>query len=1015
MNQYQNAAKKFGSVTVLGGGVAGIQAALDVADSGFKVHLVEEKPSIGGVMAQLDKTFPTNDCSACMMGPKLVELVNHPDIEILAYTDLLQIEGDPGHFKVTLKKKARAVNQEKCVGCGICAEKCPVDVSDSFNLNLSKGKAVYLPYPQAVPHVYTIDRKYCRYFTKGKCRICEKFCEHNAINFDQEDEIIQLETGALILAGGFEPFDARSKGEYGYGHWPNVVTSLEYERLLSASGPFQGRIQRISDGKKPSRIAWIQCVGSRDSHSGREYCSSVCCMYATKQAMITKEHDPAVETTIFCIDVRAHGKGFDRFYERAKNENKVRYVRSMISRIVPNPDDDTLQIAYAAPGHQLLEETYDMVVLSIGLCPNRSIKQLAKQIGFKLNAHGFSHSDPLNSEITSKEGLFVCGVMQEPKDIPDAVQQGSSAAAHAMSLLADVKGSLISASVEMTERDVSGEEPRIGVFVCHCGINIAGVVDVEAVTDYARALAGVVVATHCMFACSTDQQEEIKKTIEEQGLNRVVVASCSPRTHEPLFRNTLRQAGLNPYLFELANIREHDSWVHRNDPGAATQKAKDLVAMSTSRARLLKPLQDTTFPVVQSALVIGGGLAGLTSALTLAEQGYQAVLVERTTELGGNARTLHYTEEGTNPSEYVQKLIQSVESEPLITVYTEAELTSITGSCGNFMSSVHVRGQTKDISHGVVLVATGGEEYKPEEYYYDQHPQVITQKEFETLLVSQTDQAKQLKHVVMIQCVGSREPEHLYCSKVCCTAAIKNSIKLKELNPAADISILSRDIRTFGFKENYYLQSRRQGVRFYRFKREQKPEVRFQGNTVAVSVLDDYLQMPVQLKADLLVLSTAIRPRKESKQLADIIRLPLDEDGFFMEAHPKLRPLDFSKAGVYLCGLAQGPKFAQEAITQARGAVSRAAKVLSKKMIVAEGMITHVDPNLCRACGECEKTCVFEAIKVQEAGDGRKTAVVTESLCTGCGACNAACPTCAASLAHFQDDQINVMILKGFE
>jgi heterodisulfide reductase subunit A len=1014
MNPYQNTAKKIGSVTVIGGGIAGVQAALDVAESGFKVHVVEEKPSIGGVMAQLDKTFPTNDCSACMMGPKLAELVNHPHIEILAYTDLLQIEGDPGDFTVTLKKKARAVDPERCVGCGICAEKCPVDVSDAFNLNLNKRKAVYLPYPQAVPLVYTIDKRYCRHFTKGKCRICEQFCEHNAIIFDQEDEIIQLETGAVILAGGFEPFDAGSKGEYGYGRWPNVITSLEYERILSASGPFQGRIQRVSDGKKPRRIAWIQCVGSRDSHMGREYCSSVCCMYATKQATITKEHDPSVETTIFCIDVRAHGKGFDRFYERSKSEKNVRYVRSMISRIVPNPEDDTLQITYAAPGNQLLEATYDMVVLSIGLGPGRSIKQLAKQIGFQLNTHEFCLSDSLNSEITSKEGLYVCGVMQEPKDIPEAVQQGSSAAAHAMSLLADAKGSLISSHAEITERDVTGEEPRIGVFVCHCGINIAGIVDVEAVTDYARSLPDVVVATHCMFACSADQQVEIKKTITEQGLNRVVVASCSPRTHEPIFRDTLRQAGLNPYLFELANIREHDSWVHQTDPEAATQKAKDLVAMSTSRARLLKPLSDTMFPVVQTALVIGGGLAGLTSALTLAEQGYETVVVEQSTELGGNARTLHYTEEGTNPAEYVQKLIQSVEREPLITVYTEAELTAVTGSCGNFMSTVQVRRETKDISHGVVLVATGGEEYKPSEYYYGKHPGVITQKEFETLLVSQTERAKQLNHVVMIQCVGSREPEHLYCSKVCCTAAIKNSIKLKELNPGADVSILYRDIRTFGFKENYYLQSRRQGVRFYRFKREQKPEVTFQDDRFTVSVLDDYLQTPVQLTADLLVLSAAIRPREESKGLADIIRLPLDEDGFFMEAHPKLRPLDFSKAGVYLCGLAQGPKFAKEAITQARGAVSRAAKVLSKQMIVAEGMITHVDPNLCRACGECENTCVFEAVKVQEVGNGRKTAVVTQSLCTGCGACNAACPTCAASLAHFQDDQINVMIATGF-
>ncbi|MGD8765202.1 MAG: CoB--CoM heterodisulfide reductase iron-sulfur subunit A family protein [Desulfobacteraceae bacterium] len=1001
---------KIGSITIVGGGIAGIQTALDIANSDFKVYLIEEKPNVGGAMAQLDKTFPTNDCSSCMMGPKLAKLSAHPNIEILAYTDVLDVGGEAGRFQLRLKKKARAVNAERCVACNICAEKCPVKVSDPFNLNLNQRKAIYIPYPQAVPLVYTIDKDHCRYFKNGKCRICEKLCNNNAIFFDQKDEITTLETGAVILAGGFEPFDARRKGEYGYGRWPNVITSLEYERILSAAGPYQGNILRPSDGEPPRRVAWIQCVGSRDSHMGQTYCSSVCCMSATKQAMITREHSSNIDTTIFHIDIRAHGKGFDRFYERSQSENAVRYVRSMISRVIPNPENDTLSICYAEPDHRIQEDVYDLVVLSVGLCPNTSFVQLAERIGIQLDIHGFCASDPLDVVASSRPGIYVCGVAQSPKDIPDSVQQASSAAAHATALLADSRGSLVAAPEIPAERNVSNEVPRIGVFVCHCGINIAGIVNVEEVADDAGSLPNVVYATDCMFACSTDQLQEIKNAINSHNLNRVVVASCTPRTHEPLFRNTLREAGLNPYLFELANIREQDAWVHQSEPEAATEKAKRLVRMSVARASLLEPLYETPYEVIQRALVIGGGLAGLTAALSFAEQGFETTLVERTDELGGNARTLYYTEDGAYPSQTVEDLIQKVETHSLITVLTETELRSIAGSCGNFSSTVSVKGQSQTLSHGVVVVATGGQEYQPSEYLYGQHPRVMTQKEFETLLVSNPEKVKQLQGIVMIQCVGSREPEHLYCSRVCCTAAIKNSLKLKSIHPNAQISVLYRDIRTFGLRETYYLEARQKGVRFYRYERDRKPQVDRRGDSLDISVFDAQLQTPVQLEADLLVLSAAIRPREEGKQLAETMRLDLDEDGFLMEAHPKLRPLDAASPGVYLCGLAQGPKFASEAIVQARGAVSRAVTVLSKNEIVAEGMINRVDAGLCRACGECENACCFEAIKVTEQTPGRKLAVVTEALCTGCGICNVACPTGAASLSHFKDSQINEMI-----
>lgn len=993
--------KKSGTVVVVGGGIAGMQSALDVTNSGFKVYLVESRPSIGGVMAQLDKTFPTNDCSTCMLSPRLIDVVKNPNIEIISYAELVEVNGNPGKFKAKIRKKARFVDLDKCIGCGICASKCPKKVPDEFNQRLGKRKAIYLTFAQAIPLVYTIDKENCIYFKNGRCRACEKFCPNNAIDFDQKDEFIEVEAGAVILAPGFETFDARLKGEYGYGRYANVLTSLDYERILSAGGPLGGHIQRPSDGKKPKKIAWIQCVGSRDATVGCEYCSYVCCMYATKQAIISRDHDQEIEPSIFYIDIRAQGKGFDRYYERARSQGGVRYIRSMVSRVVENPDK-TLEITYVDESGRIRAEVFDLVVLSVGLRPNSASKNLARNLDIELNEFGFCQTGPLDVVSTSREGFFVSGTFQGPKDIPDAVIQASGAAGVAAGLLADVRGTMIREKSYPEERDVAGIDPRIGVFVCHCGTNIAGVIDVKEVAEYAQTLPNVVFATDYLFTCSTGSQQEIKKAIEDYGLNRVVVASCSPRTHETLFQETLREAGLNKYLFEIANIRDQCSWVHQNESEAATDKAKDLVRMSVARSDRLEPLLDTPFEVIPKALVVGGGIAGLTAALFLAEHGYQTFLVEKSDEMGGNARFVHYTEDGAKPAEHVGELIQRVRENSLITLYTKAEVLDYSGHVGQFSSTISVDGEKHTIFYGAAIIATGGIEHKPEEYLYGQDNRVLTQREFEQVLATGGDDLKNVKNLVMIQCVGSREEDHPYCSRVCCTAAIKNSRKFKELNPRANVYILFRDMRTFAFKEVYYKKAREEGIRFIRYEPERKPQVVEAKGKLSVNIYDQNLGTDIALETDCLVLSTAIRPHPGSRKLADVFKLPVDQDGFFMEAHLKLRPLDFANSGFFLCGLAHSPKFVDESIVQAKGAVSRACAILSRDKMFAGGNVAHVDAASCILCLTCVRTCHYGVPRVDEE---EGVIIIDAAACQGCGNCAAACPREAITVGYNTDEQ----------
>ncbi|MEJ5348978.1 MAG: NAD(P)-binding protein [Desulfosoma sp.] len=842
----------------------------------------------------------------------------------------------------------------------------------------------------------------------SECYRCVDACLPQAIDHNMMPRDETVEVGAILYACGFSPFDAAQKAEYGYGRYPNVITSLEYERILAASGPTGGHVRRPSDGEVPQRIAWIQCVGSRDASIGKDYCSSVCCMYATKQAIVTKDHEPDVETTIFYIDLRAMGKGFERYWQRAESQHGVRYVRCQISRLVETVDGHNLEISYVDENNTLQKEIFDMVVLSVGLSVTNEAKETAQCLQTAVDRFGFIVSEPLDPIQTSQPGVFSCGVSTDPKDIPETVAQASAAAASAQCLLASARHTRTTPPMNVQERSMPGDIPRIGVFVCHCGINIAGVVNVKAVADYAATLPNVVHAEDLLFTCSTDSTEKIKKIIQEKNLNRVVVASCSPRTHEPLFQECLREAGVNKYLFEMANIRDQCSWVHGTTPEEATRKSKDLVRMAVAKALFLEPLHEMPVPVTQKALVLGGGMAGMTAARYLADQGFFTFLVEREPELGGQARAwMRFHPSGVDVTKAVAQAVETVLNHPNIQVLTASEITSFEGHAGHFISRAKTPQGEKILEYGALVVATGAEEYQPKEYGYGADPRVVTQLQLQKILAEHPDTIEKSSHVVMIQCVGSRDEERPYCSRVCCTAAVANALRIKEKNPKAHVSILYRDIRTFGTRELLYRKAREAGVRFLRYQPEQKPQVTFEEDAVHIRVFDQNLKENIQLRCDLLVLSAAIVPRASNSEVAGLFKLSTDADGFFMEAHVKLRPLDFAAPGLYLCGLAHSPKFLEESIAQAKGAAARAATVLSKEQLFVGGRVAVVDSAKCAVCLTCVRTCPYEVpVVVTPTTSVRRSAYIDPAKCQGCGACVAECPGKAIQLQHFTDVQL---------
>jgi heterodisulfide reductase subunit A len=892
-------------------------------------------------------------------------------------------------------------------------EYCPVEYPDQYNQEISKNKAVHIYFSQAIPLIAYIDES-CLYLKEKKCNICTGVCQNEAIDFQQKPEQLEVKVGAIILSVGLQPFDPKTKSEYGYGKMQNVVTSLDFERLLCATGPYEGEIRRASDGRHPHKVAWIQCVGSRRVTPGyNSYCSAVCCTYTQKQVILTKDHDPQAECTIFHNDIRSHGKDFEPFYQRAEQLDGIRFIRSYASIVGEKPEDKNVVVRYATAGEGVVEEEFDMVVLSIGLNPPADNQDLADKFGIELNSHGFCKATASNPMETSRAGIFVSGAFQSPMDIPESVFSASGAGSQCGEHLEYRRGKLARERIYPPEKDVSQEQTRVGVFVCHCGANIGRVVDVPAVVAYCADLDHVVHVEEQLFSCATDSAQSISETIREKGLNRVVVAACSPRTLEPLFRDTLREAGINQYFFEMANIREHCSWVHSREKEKATAKAKDITRMSVARACHLQPLQEIDLPVNPAALVVGGGIAGMTCALSIANQGHEVYLLERDSDLGGMAKRIHYTIDGMDVQVYLRDLVRRVYQHPLLHVYTDASITEATGYVGNFVTKVKSDRGNTEIKHGAAVIATGAEGYQPTEYLYGQDERVLTNLELENRIIEGEEGLINARTLVMIQCVGCRQQDRNYCARICCNQSIKNALKLKKRNPQMDIYILFRDIRSYGFAEDYYREAADNDVKFIRYVPEDKPQVETaesEGRPVLrVAVTDPILGRKLAIDADYLSLAAAVIPAATNREVAQFFKVSMGPDGFFKEAHVKLRPVEFGTEGVYLCGTAHFPKHIPEAINQAYGAASRVLTLLSHDIVTVSGSVCEVDEKRCMGCGECISACAYHAIEFRSTRQGDK-AVVNPVLCKGDGLCNAKCPTGAIFLKHFTDEDLSSQI-----
>ena len=1004
--------EKSNAVLVVGGGISGMGTAHLLAQMGYQVHLLDSAPGIGGSFHLLDRTFPTNYCGICIMLPEqpsycpTLESDMNPNIHIVPYAEVEAVEGEAGAFVVQVLHKPRYVDVDKCDGCGLCGEVCPEMRSSRYEGDIAPQKAIYCPPMRAVPNAYVIDMDACT-----RCGKCVEACPQGAIDLDMQPARSEIPVGAVVLSPGFEPFDARRKGEFGWGYYPNVLTSIQFERMASLAGSTRARLNRPSDGQSPKKIAFIHCVGSRDKVLGNDFCSSACCMYTAKQITMAKEIEPNLDVTVFTMDIRAFGKGFERYMDRVMAFPGVIYRRCMVSSVYQYEQTKDLYVNYVDEQGQLTKEDFDMVVLAVGLDHPTGAEKLGAAAGIDLNQWSFAETKPFTPQQTSRPGVFVGGAFREPMDIPEVTGE-SAASAAAVARLVGMPAPRSAESTSVKERDVSDESPKVGVFVCGCGSQIAGPVDVEAVSRFAGGLPGVAYVEVVQDACKPPNLSALSKTIEREGLNRVVLAGCTHRLYENEFAGMMRSAGLNPSLLERANIREGAAWAFsaNGSNGNATGVAKSLVEMAVAKAYYHQAVRPVNHPLQPRVLVIGGGAAGMTAALALSDMGVPVDLVEQEAQLGGNLLTSHYTIDGGDVRAFLSDLVEKVKDAGNVTLYTQAKVTEFSGSVGRYVAKFAPAGGEPVVKgYGAVIVASGGKPAATTEYLYGQSDRVMTQKELEKKLATQGPESG-WKNVVMIQCVGSRDEAHPWCSRVCCSHAVKNALKLKELSPETNVYVLYREMRTYGFMELAYQEARDAGVAFMRYELPDKPEVTAEGDGLRIVTTEPIVGHKVALQADLLVLSTGIEPR-DNGPLAELLNVPLDEDGFFQEDHPKMRPMDFTKAGVFMAGLAHSPRHIYESVAQANGAAVRAAALLAKQEVAARATRVTVNPRLCSFCGLCVEACPYSA-RVLDYED--RVALVMEDLCQGCGVCAMVCPNKATQQYSFGPKQMLAVIDAAF-
>jgi heterodisulfide reductase subunit A len=1001
--------EKNGAVLVIGAGVGGMRSALDLAESGYKVYLTDRSPGIGGTLYQLETWFPDNQCELCKILPVfsrdecsqvcLRRDLMHPNIELIPNARVSKLSGKEGDFKATLNIKSRWVIEERCTACGLCADVCPEEVSDEFNRGLKKRKAIYVRNPQAIPNVYTIDQENCT-----KCGKCVEICPTKAVVLNKQDETKELSIGAVILSAGATELPINQMGQYGYGKYANVLTNIQLERMLANAGPTGGQLLRPSDNKVPKKIAILQCVGSRDSERG--YCSEVCCMYALKESIMLRERYPDAQVSIYYMDIRAFGKDYYRYHLQAKDKG-VDLIRSRVSRIRENPKTKNLFLLARDGAGKSISAEYDMAILSVAQCPSPTISELSKILNIETNQWGFVDAPGFYPTRTNRPGVFVSGSASGPSDISETVIQSSAAACEAVGILAKMRQPAV-AKAEHKHEPIKSEEVKIGIYLCKCGKEVSSVVDIEKTKEFAKKLANVTVVEEVDFLCLPETYTKVKQAVNSAGVTRVILAACAPYHYQRLFSNALAEVGIDDSQWQLINFREQLAWVHKDNPDLATEKAKDLLAMAVERLRTQEPLEVPATQMTHNALVIGGGVSGITAAINLAEQGYEVALVEKSGELGGHTRNVHFDLNLDDPQDLVNSLIDKVKNNPKINVMLNSEIAEISGHIGNFISQIKIADKVEQVNHGVVIIATGASDYTPTEYEYGKDARIITQHELQKRLAG--GKLGKPGTVVMIQCVGSRNNAHPYCNRTCCSEAIADALKIKEQNPDTQVFVLNRDIMAYGFKEQYYTKAREAGVLFHRYEADSEPKVTVSEKALSIEWPDPGLPGKLVVDADLLVLSTGYVANEDNKEIAKMLSIPLTEDGFFKEVDIKFRPVDVIKDGVFITGLANAPRGLAEKIGEAQAAAQRAANMLSREQLKSGRVVSEVDKRRCSCCGLCVEACPFDARSLDL---DEHYAVVDETLCQGCGMCVSVCPNDAAKMKGQKEKQVFSMINVG--